>query len=223
MNTDDELVNRTWERMGRWQDEEPGPAVRARFYQMLEAFEAGKRERRDRWAWLRWPAVAAACAACLTIGIFAGRQSGGGSDVATLRTEVQSMRQLVALSLMQQQSAVERLRGVTWSYRVQPSDTEVLSALLEAVNHDEDVNVRLAAADALRRFRSSPVAQRGAVQALSRQESPLMQAALLDLVVEMKAPGASTEVRRIADDPQADPVVRERARGIASQLGYTSH
>jgi hypothetical protein len=225
MKSDDEVVNRTWERMGRWQDEEPGPAVRARFYQMLEAYEAGRRERRERfsWAWFRWPAAVAACAACLLVGIFAGRQSGGGSDVATLKTEVQSMRQLVALSLMQQQSAVDRLRGVTWSYRVQPSDTEVLSALLEAINHDDAVNVRLAAADALRRFRGSPVAQRGVVQSLSRQDSPLVQAALLDLIVEMKAPGAAAEVRRIASDSNADPGVREHARGIASQLGYATY
>ena len=33
------------------------------------------------------------------------------------------MRQLVALSLMQQQSASDRLRGVSWAYQVEPSDT----------------------------------------------------------------------------------------------------
>ena len=63
------------------------------------------------------------------------------------------MRQMVALSLMQQQSAGERLRGVSWAYRVESSDTEVLSALLYTVNNDQSVNVRMAAVEALARLR----------------------------------------------------------------------
>ena len=59
------------------------------------------------------------------------------------------MRQLVALSLMQQQSASERLRGVSWAYQRGTIRREVLAALVSAVNHDTNVNVRLAAVDAL--------------------------------------------------------------------------
>ena len=55
------------------------------------------------------------------------------------------MRQLVTLSLLQQQSAGDRLQGVNWSYRVEQPDTAVLAALLTTVNHDPNVNVRLAA------------------------------------------------------------------------------
>ena len=60
------------------------------------------------------------------------------------------MRQMVALSLMQEQSASERLRGVSWAMPRAVDDTEVLSALLTTVNQDPNVNVRLAAVDALR-------------------------------------------------------------------------
>ena len=58
------------------------------------------------------------------------------------------------LSLMQQQSAGERLRGVSYAYQAPASDTEVLSALLATVNQDESVGVRLAAVDALHAVRS---------------------------------------------------------------------
>ncbi len=70
------------------------------------------------------------------------------------------MRQLVALSLMQQQNASDRLRGVNYTYRVEPDDPQVLSALLTTVNHDPSVNVRLAAVDALRKFTDGPVGRR---------------------------------------------------------------
>jgi hypothetical protein len=61
------------------------------------------------------------------------------------------MRELVALTAGQQ-SASERLRGVSWANQVESSDGQVLAALLDSVNHDPNVNVRLAAADALRTF-----------------------------------------------------------------------
>jgi hypothetical protein len=97
-----------------------------------------------------------------------------GSEVAQLRGEVSNMRQMVALSLMQQQSAGERLRGVSWAYRVESSDTEVLSALLSTVNNDASVNVRMAAVDALHAFGASPVTRTAIVQAIPRQTSPLV-------------------------------------------------
>ena len=52
-------------------------------------------------------------------------------DVAELRTELQNMNQMVALSLMQQQSASDRLKGVSWSNQIDHPDSEVLSQLLD--------------------------------------------------------------------------------------------
>ena len=46
-----------------------------------------------------------------------GGSTSGASEVAQLRGEVSNMRQMVALSLLQQQSAGERLRGVSYAYR----------------------------------------------------------------------------------------------------------
>src|SRR5438128_11544340 len=81
----------------------------------------------------------------------------GGTNVralAQLREEMSSMKQLVTLSLLQQQSASDRLRGVEWSCRLAQPDEHVLSALLRALDSDPNVNVRLAAIDALHRFAS---------------------------------------------------------------------
>jgi HEAT repeat protein len=128
------------------------------------------------------------------------------------------MRQMVALSLMQQQSAGERLRGVSWAYRAEPSDTEVLSALLSAVNSDPSVNVRMAAVESLHQFGASPVTRTAIVQSVSKQTSPLVQIALIDLLVDLKVTEASAELKTLAADASVDPSVQQRAKWALGKL-----
>ena len=78
--------------------------------------------------------------------------AGGNPEMAQLRGQVESLRQLVALSLLQEQSPSARLRGVTYSDQIAQPDRQVEQALLHAVNHDTNVNVRLSAVDALQKF-----------------------------------------------------------------------
>jgi anti-sigma factor RsiW len=202
----------------------PGDNVRERFYESLAAYRHGMASSRptlkERFAAF-WPAVAFAM---LVVGVGIGYMArpaapvANGTEVAQLRGEVSSMRQMVALSLMQQQSAGERLRGVSWAYRAAPQDTEVLSALLETVNNDGSVNVRMAAVDALHTFGSSPVTRTAIVQSIKKQTSPLVEIALIDLLVDLKASEMATELRKLEADASLEAGVRERARWAIGRL-----
>jgi len=119
---------------------------------------------------------------------------------------------------LQQQSASERLRGVDYAYRVEQSDTQVLTALMHAVNHDPNVNVRLAAVDALRKFSRSPAVRNTLGQSLAKQDSPLVQIALIDLIVEMRDKGAANSLQTLERNPAANKDVKERAVWGLSQL-----
>jgi hypothetical protein len=210
---------------------EPGSNVRDRFYESLAAFRHGmesapKHGFREKLAalWPRQPAWQMAISfALLVLGVGVGYEMRPAKpeiqpDVAQLRGEVSNMRQMVALSLMQQQSAGERLRGVSWAYRVESSDTEVLSALLETVNNDPSVNVRISAVEALHTFGSSPVTRTAIVQSISKQTSPLVQIALIELLVDLKVTDAAPELKKIIADPQIDVSVRERAKWALGKL-----
>ena len=128
------------------------------------------------------------------------------------------MRQLVTLSLLQQQSASERLRGVTFSYRAEPNDMEVLSALLRTVGTDTNVGVRLAAVDALRNFGNSPVGRRGLRNALARQESPLVQISIIDALTEMQDKDAIPAMQSLSQMPDLDANVRQRLKEALETL-----
>jgi HEAT repeat protein len=121
------------------------------------------------------------------------------------------------LSLLQQQSASERLQGVSWSTRVAP-DPEVLDALQHTLRYDGSVDVRLAALDALSRYGKRPEVSRGLVESLESQQSPMVQVALIDLLVELHDSSAVEPLKRLQQEPNIDPTVRKRADWGIRQL-----
>jgi len=210
-----------WSDMGALPEQDPSLGLRVRFYDSLREWRRNEDQRRQGFWWLRHPAFQAACAmAILMIGIGTGYLARGRdtAEVSQLRGEVSNMRQLVALSLMQQQSASDRLRGVNYAYRVEQSDPQVLGALLTTVNHDSSVNVRLAAVDALRNFTDNPVGRNGLVQALSKQDSPMVQIAILDQIVSVHEKSAVPAIQFLLSKQDLNPEVRQRAEWALKQL-----
>jgi hypothetical protein len=213
------------------------PAMRARFAAMLEGYEHGRDgataaarwDRLNGWLagwWPRQPVVQfSGAVALLLLGLAIGRANAPASppqpneDIAALRGELRDMRQMVTLSLMQQQSASERLKGVSWSGRLDDPGREVVAALLDTLMHDPNVNVRLASVDALARFGDEQMVRRGAVEALGRATSPLVQIALIDFVVGVQEKSSMETLRRLARDAAVDDSVRTRATWGLQQLG----
>jgi len=225
-------LNAVWRAMESMQsrkEEVPDPAAKARFLEVLEAYRAGmgvavEMPVRRKTPWLMRPAWQAALAAGLLIGgIFAGRYVGAprqeNPEVAQLKGQVESLRQLVALSMMQQQSPGARLRGVSYSEKIAQPDTQVRQALLYAVNHDSNVNVRLSAVDALQKFAGDPEVIRAMSDAIPVQDSPLVQVALIDMLVQMDARSAAPALAQMAANNGVDEVVRQRAAWALDKFG----
>jgi hypothetical protein len=224
-----------WQQLAALPSEKPTPALRAGFEQMLNAYQEGRWEKnglaRERIGWLTawWrsafaPPLISALAACLLLaGFIAGEHfsqklPANQGQIASLQAEIAGMRQLVALALLEQQSASQRLQGVNYSTQMEHSDPEIAAALLHALRFDNSVDVRLAALDALRRYKEDAQVRKGLLNALQDQQSPLVQIALIDLFVEMREGDAKDRLRRIEQDARANPTVRQRAQWGIQQL-----
>jgi hypothetical protein len=173
--------------------------------------------------WLRSPAGAVAWSiALVALGTYLGLQLGSAKtnsrDLAAMHTELTSMRQMVALSMLQQQSASQRLEGVTWTRREGQLDPQVLSALVHTLRYDQSVDVRLAALDALSRHAAQPLVKKTVVDALQEQQSPLVQVALIDQLVEWRDAEAAPRLEKLRQTPNLNPTVRQRADWAISKL-----
>jgi HEAT repeat protein len=97
-------------------------------------------------------------------------------------------------------------------------DPQVEEALLYAVNHDSNVNVRLSAVDALQKYARDPQVSKSLVEALEPQDSPLVQIALIDLLVEAREDAVVPELRKLEREP-VNEAVKQRAGWALQKLG----
>ncbi len=228
-----------WNKLAALPEQQPSPALRARFTDMLEAYQAGqittKAANVSGWrsmvppallsgGW-RTPAAGMAWAVLfLVIGFFAGRSMNrpepntNTNQMASVQNELANMRQMLELSLLQQQSASERLQAVSMTTQDSRPDPKVLNALVHALRYDNSVNVRLAALDALGHYHNQPDVRTGLREALQPQQSPLVQVALIDLMVDLRDTTMVDRLRQFERDPNVNPTVRQRAAWGVKQL-----
>jgi anti-sigma factor RsiW len=224
-----------WKKLALLPVERPSEGSRARFQAMLESYQEGRWEKSslaaerkrflglgDLVQWFRTPSLSAAWACVLLVAGFLGgryieRDNTNSDQLKALQAELHKTTQLVAISLLQQQSASERLQGVSWSTRVAP-DPQVLDALQHTLRYDTSVDVRLAALDALSHYGNRPEVSRGLVEALDNEQSPMVQVALIDALVDLHDARAVEPLKRLQQTPNLDPTVRKRADWGVHQL-----
>ncbi len=209
--SDGDSLGAMWERLGDLPASEPGRGLDLRFEDTLRGFAAtGKPQLRY------WPALAAAA-------MLAGLLIGGlwprhDNEIAQLRREVESTRALVALSLLQQQSPSQRLKGIDYSGRMTTLEPEIVQALIQAVNEDPSTNVRLAAIDALGKASGSGDVLKSLTRSLPAQDSPMVQAALIDYLVDARDRQAVGTLREFGKRADLNPTVLDRTRSAVNEL-----
>jgi len=214
-----EGLSALWAKLGVLPQEQPSGRLRANFYAMLGDTKQ-KPANRIVAFWkefrsFRKPAYGFSFGlALLVVGIGAGALLTGGSGsgkVAALHQELQDMRRTVALSMLDRPSATERLEGISWSAGLDKPGDKTIKALVDKLDGDPNVNVRLAAVDALYLFRADPAVKASLVRSLAKQESPLVQIALIDLLVEIRERRAADALKQLIGTAKLAPQVKEHA------------
>ncbi|MEZ0484594.1 HEAT repeat domain-containing protein [Fibrella aquatica] len=230
-----------WQQMSYVSTPQPGPQVRTQFYAMLDQFEADEKEVRSGTLTSKWsgtlgwiqeqfsPKVIMRLAysvLLLGIGIGVGywAQRQRTPEVAyqqrvdTLTAQVQEMRQMMMLSLLENPSATERLRAVSYTKDIDDADAHVIDALLMTLNNDPNVNVRLVTLEALADMATDARVREGLVQSLTRQESPLVQVALADVMVKLQEKRSLKPLRQLLKQPGTNELVKTKLEKTIREL-----
>jgi hypothetical protein len=195
----------------------PPENLKIRFDALLQQEIANQQKTKTVWLTPAFYRVAAAVA-LLVVGGGAGywisQQHNRNEEIVLLEKQIELTRQLVFEKLNDDQSASQRMLGVKAAYEsvtTSRPDDEIIEALVTTLDHDSNSNVRLAALDALARFTHEKRVRTALVKSLATQIDPVVQIALIQLLVQMKETEAMKSLQQIIDDEQSLPAVKDEA------------
>lgn len=195
---------------------EPSALLDNRFHSMLREFKIESQSAGflSRPSWFSWTPRFAAALGLLALAFVAGYWLAPGNDmeVQQLTHEVADLKEMVMLTLLQKDAATERLRAVGLTREMQNVSDKVTDALFATLNEDSNVNVRLAALDALKSYAADASVRQRLIESIARQRSPLVQVALAELMVALQARQSVDELRKIIEDDQTPGDVKNQIR-----------
>ena len=125
--------------------------------------------------------------------------------------QVEEMKKVLAFEQMNNTSASERIQAVNHSYNIPDVDRDITQLLINTLNFDPNVNVRLAACQALTHFAGETEVKEAMIQSLAIQTDPNIQISLIEALVAIKEKRAVDQFQQLARNQEVLDVVRLKA------------
>lgn len=145
------------------------------------------------------------------VGYWISKQHEQREELLAIKNEMKQTKMLMMQMLDNDQSASQRIQGVNVANRMAKADDEIVKALVNTMNTDPNSNVRLAALDALSKFTDDASVRDALTRSLSKQNDPVVQIALIQLLVKMKEKSVVNDLKRIVDDAETMKAVKDEA------------
>ena len=132
--------------------------------------------------------------------------------------ETEEVREKLVLTLLEQSSVNKRLQGVSEANRFDKVDKTVIKALLQTLNKDTNVNVRLAAIESLTNYVSNPEVRQGLVQSIPNQESPIVQVTLANLMAALQEKNSIEPFKKLLQNKELDTTVKRKIESTIQSI-----
>ena len=138
---------------------------------------------------------------------------------AKLKTErLSSEKRVMFAGLNNMESPASRITAASGVYKLKNTGNDVVDALVKTLNNDPNTNVRLAALDGLARFYRDGYVRKKLVASLKKQQDPLVQITLINLLTRMRESGILEELDKIVNDENTQKAVKDCAYSGIIQL-----
>ncbi|XWN38465.1 MAG: hypothetical protein ROO71_05875 [Balneola sp.] len=204
---------------------EPSSEMSDRFYAMLEEEKASAKpmfniseKLNELFTALTMPRLAYAFV-LLVVGGFIGAQvSSNDSQINELTNQMQDMREMMIVSMLEGASTTDRLRAVNISAELPIADEKAVRALLFTLNNDESVNVRVQTIETLKRWGEDENVREGLVSAIGAQNSDVVIIALADAMVELGLQNSKSEFENLIRERNLNINVKEKLESTIASL-----
>jgi len=203
------------EQVGKLEHEAPTMRLDHQFYEALnqEKLEQKKAKTVSMPSWnYLFPRLAAAAVLILS-GFAAGyfmQTPAQKTEVTTLTREVNDLKEMMLLTLLERESASERLKAVSLSNEMDQVSNKVTDALFITLNQDENVNVRLAALEVLRTYSRNSSVRKKLIESITLQDSPLVQMELAQLMVSIQEKKSVNALRELLKNERTTQEVKNK-------------
>lgn len=146
------------------------------------------------------------------IGLWNNSGSGQDKEIQYLSSEIQQMKKLVSISILNHSSPSQRIKNVNILSSFQQADEQIITLLVNTLNNDSNVNVRLSAVEALFKLAKNNRVRKSLVHSLDNQDSPLIQLALIDCYITLNETQAIGHLKQLLQNKEINDVVRNQVQ-----------
>ena len=210
----------------------PDESLRINFFHMLhdEIRKIGDRDnvptqiQPSTWynrSFFRYAAGIALLICGTAIGIFIAeglRNSGQTAELKLLQNEVKVLKRTAMFAMLKEESSSYRIQAVNYADDLENPDDNVIGVLINTLNNDKNVNVRMAAAYALEKFADNQSVCDSLVKSLSKQTDPIIQVTLINILVGRKEKSALKIIQQILSNENTIDEVKSVAENGAKTL-----
>jgi hypothetical protein len=166
--------------------------------------------------WMKIAAMIIVVFGTFISGYFAGFK---GNEKKQLQAELNSLKQEVLLAGLRDYSGPQKIAAV---YNIKTSgqmDDNLIEALVNTMNSDKNINVRLAAISALSGMvNKNDRVKNELIKSLGLQENPLLQISLIQVLTESGVKEAKEFIESLSDGENTDKNVKEYAKNMIKTI-----
>ena len=177
------------------------------------------RESKSNW-WSSLPRVAASIVLLISA-FLAGRyiqKNESQVQLVEVQTEALAYKEAALFSLLENESASQRIRGVELIKEFEKPDEQIVAALGEKMLTDENTNVRLTALEALSSFSYSDQVKDIFIEALKTEQNPSMQVAIIEMLVELQEKKAVEPMKKLLEKEETQPYIKDQINSALPKI-----
>lgn len=206
-SSDEPSENALWDSLATIEAAEPSAELRKSFYAKLEqAAQPTLSQKLRNLLGFSGNAGWITATACLLVGLVTGQIIGTDSAASSterlvaLEQNVSMLNRTLILDRLDNDSAGKRLQGVLDAAYFASQDAEIADALLQRATQERVHSVRAAAIDVLGRQLGAPSVGKRIMDSIAEAESPIVQLALIDMVLRNGDQQQLQELLQLAQD-----------------------